>query len=70
MSVHMHLRLFTRPQSISYDDITEEFYAEFLRYLKSDGVARMGKSLSESSVANYLNKFKVFLGIMLKKKDT
>ena len=67
ISVHMHLRLFTRSQSISYDDITEEFCAEFLRYLKSDGVARMGKSLSESSVANYLNKFKVFLGIMLKK---
>lgn len=57
-----HLEAFTQSSVISYDDLTEDFCREYLSYLKSDGVARMGKSLAPSSVENYFNKFKVFLG--------
>ena len=67
MSIHRHLCLFTDSESISYDDITEEFCIAFLSYLQSDGIGRMGKSLAEASISNYLNKFKVFLGVMHKK---
>ena len=56
-----HLQIFTESSVISYDDLTEDFCREYLSYLKSDGVARMGKSLAPSSVENYFNKFKVFL---------
>lgn len=67
MSIHKHIRAFTRFDSISYDDITEEFFVEFLSYLKSDGIGRMGKNLSDASIVNYFNKFKVFIGRMQKK---
>ena len=61
-TVITHLKAFTQSDVISYDDLTENFCREYLSYLKSDGVGRMEKSLSEASIENYLNKFKVFLG--------
>jgi len=62
-----HLKTFTQSSVISYDDLTEDFCREYLSYLKSDGVGRMGKSLAPSSVENYFNKFKVFLSWALDK---
>lgn len=67
MSIHKHLRTFTGFDSISYDDITEEFFIEYLSYLKSDGIARMGKNLADSSVENYFNKFRDFIKRMKRK---
>tara|TARA_B110000977_G_C11043293_1_gene479600 strand:+ start:103 stop:1302 length:1200 start_codon:yes stop_codon:yes gene_type:complete len=67
MSIHKHLKTFTNSDTFSYNDITTEFCSEYLSYLKSDGIGRMGKNLAESSIANYLNKFKVFLGVAHKK---
>ena len=66
-SIHKHIRTFIGSDSISYDDITEEFFVEYLSYLKSDGIARMGKSLADASIVNYFNKFKVFISEMQKK---
>jgi len=67
MSIHKHIRTFIGSDSISYDDITEQFFVKYLSYLRSDGVGRMGKNLAETSIANYLNKFKVFISKMQKK---
>ena len=67
MTIHKHLIVFTGSESISYDDITEDFCFAFLSYLNSDGIGRMGKNLSKGSVSSYFNKFKVFIGVMHKK---
>ena len=60
-----HLKIYTNVSYLTYSDLTEEFMVGFLDYLKEEGTARKGKALADTSVSNYFNKFKVFLGQMV-----
>lgn len=66
-SILYHLRKYSGVELLAYSDITVEFMEGFLDYLNEEGTARLGKALASTSVANYFNKFKVFLGVMVDK---
>ena len=66
-TIHYHLKKFLKSDILSYSELTPEFMAGFLNYLKEEGTGRQGRALASTSVSNYFNKFKVFIGDMVRK---